>query len=160
MPKPNIVARESRITKYKPKLLQQMDGVGRIIDVKKDEFKHLKSDSGQLMDSLNGSILLAEDYDGTGKLRGVNSVEVDDLASLLPDIKKDTDDLMGWGHWLQDFQAQGINILEGVDDPTPDEYELTAEEELVQLNADSMTDTKAKAKLIELQGKWRAEHPQ
>lgn len=158
MPKPNKVAREARISQYKPNLLQQMEKL--IIDVKKDEFKHLKSDSGQLMDSLNGSILLAEDYDDAGKLRGVNSVEVDALASMLPDLKADTDDKMGWEHWLQDFQALGINILEGVDDPTPDEYELSAEEELVRLNAGSMPDAEAKFKLIELQAKWIAEHPQ
>jgi len=158
MPKPNEVAREARIIQYKPNLLQQMEKL--IIDVKKDEFSHLKSPNGQLMDSLNGSILLEVDYDETGKLRGVNSVEADDLASMLPDLKADTEDQMGWGHWLQDFQALGVNILEGVGDPAPDEYELTAEEELVRLNAGSMSDAEAKAKLIELQAKWIAEHPQ
>lgn len=151
MSKPNKVARELRIAKYKPKLVQQMEIAGRIIDVKKKAFKHLKSVSGQLMTSLNGSILLAEDYDDAGQLRGVNSVEVDDLASMIPDLKTDTEDQMGWGHWLQDFLAQSVNILEGVDDPTPEEYELPAEEELVSLNIGEMSDAEAKAKLIELQ---------
>ncbi|MBA7564250.1 hypothetical protein ES708_05912 [subsurface metagenome] len=70
---------------------------------------------------------------------------------LLPDLKKDTKNKAGWKKHLDRWKAEGIDILKDVADPIPDEYELTAAEELATLDVDAMSDAEAKQKLRELQ---------
>jgi len=103
------------------------------------------------MTSLNGAILLERDLRDDGRLKGVVSGDVDDLASILPDIKTDTENKLGWKKWLDMFFAEGLpDILEGVADPTPDEYDPSAMEELAVLDIDTMSDAEAKQKLKDI----------
>lgn len=153
------VARQARITKYSEKVKQKL--AGRIIDVDKPEFADLIADRNpnKPMSSLNGAIILERDLREDGSLKGVVSVDVDDLAAMLPDLKKDKDNKTGWKKHLDKFKAEGIDILKDISiaDPTPDEYELTAMEELATLDVDSMSDYDAKQKLIALQVKMAQE---
>jgi len=59
----------------------------------------------------------------------------------------------GFKRSLDQWQAEGIDILEGVADPTPEEYELTVMEELPTLNIAAMSDLDAKQKLMEIKVK-------
>lgn len=149
------VARQARITKYRDKLKQKL--AGRIIDTSKPEFADLIADRNPFkpMSSLNGAIILERDLREDGSLKGVRSVDVDDLAAMLPELKKDKDNKTGWKKHLEKFKAEGIDILKDISiaDPTPDEYELTAMEELATLDVDSMSDSEAKQKLKELKTK-------
>ncbi|MBA7475665.1 hypothetical protein ES707_11037 [subsurface metagenome] len=150
----NKVARLARIGAYKNKVKQKL--ASRIIDTSKPEFADLiaNKDPQKLMSSLNGEIILERDLNTDGSLRGVVSVSVDDLASMLPDLKKDTEDKGGWKKHLDKFKAEGLeDILKDVADPTPDEFELSATEELATLDINSMSDAEAKQKLRLLQAK-------
>jgi len=143
----NATARQARIAAYRGKVKQKL--ASKIIDTRKREFADLKSDRGKKMSSLNGAILLERDVKG-GILKGVVSIDIDDLAAMLPDLKKDTKNKAGWKKYLDQWKAEGIDILKDVADPTPDEYELPAAEELVTLDIDAMSDAEAKQKLREL----------
>jgi len=142
-------ARVARISKNKPLVLSKL--AHRIIDIEKPEFEDLVTNKGKKMEPLNGTIILDRDLREDGSLRGVLGVDVDDLAAILPDIKVDTEDKLGWAKHLAEFQAEGVDILEGVDDPTQDEYDLPVTEELLELNIPVMSDYEAKQKLLELQ---------
>lgn len=149
------LARQARITKYKDKVKQKL--VSRIIDFSKLEFVDLIADRNpnKPMTSLNGCIILERDLREDGSLKGVVSVDVDDLAAMLPDLKKDKDNKRGWKKHLDKFKAEGIDILKDISiaDPTPDEFELTAAEELATLDVDSMSDYDAKQKLKDIKAK-------
>ncbi len=149
------VARQARIIKYKDKVKQKL--ASRIIDTNKPEFADLIADRNpkKLMTSLNGAIILERDLREDGSLKGVVSIDVDDLAAMLPDLKKDKDNKTGWKKHLDKFKAEGIDILKSISiaDPTPDEYELTAMEELATLDVDSMSDFDAKQKLKDIKAK-------
>lgn len=153
----NKVARQARIASYKNKVKQKL--AGKIIDTSKPEFADLFADRNPLkkMTSLNGAIILERDLREDGSLKGVVSVDVDDLAAMLPDLKKDTENRSGWKKHLDRWKAEGIDILIDVADPTPDEYELSAAEELAALDITSMSDADAKGKLIALQVKLAQE---
>jgi len=117
-------ARQARITAYRDGLKQKL--AHRLIDTKKAEFADLYADKNpaKKMSSLNGEIILEKDLYPDGTLRGVVSVNPDDLAAILPDIKKDIDDKMGWKKYLDKFKAEGVDILAGITDPQPSEYEV------------------------------------
>lgn len=152
----NKAARQARITAYKNPLMQKL--ASKIIDVDEVEFLDLVSDKGVPMRSLNGDIILERDLRGDGSLKGVVSISPDNLAAILPDLKNDTEDKMGWKKYLDEWQAEGVDdIFDGVADPTPDEYELSTGEELAMLDIGSMSDAEAKAKLMELQSKLAEE---
>jgi len=148
-------AAQIRITNYKNSL--QLHLVNKIIDVGKPEFADLVSSNGKPMESLNGQVFLGRDLRENGKLKGVFSVELEDLASMLPDIKVDTENKMGWKKHLDKWNAEGVNVLEGIADPTSDEYELPAAEELASLDIATMSDADTKQKLLELQQKLMQE---
>jgi len=143
------IARTNRIANNRQKVLDRLSH--RIINTDKPGFVDLVSSKGKKMTGLNGAIILERDFREDGRLKGVISIDVDDLASILPDIKLDTEDKTGWAKHLAVFQADGVDILEGVDDSTPDEFELPATEELSGLDIPAMSDFEAKQKLIELQ---------
>lgn len=155
MAKLSIVARQARVAAYKDKVKQQL--ARKIIDFSKEEFCDLIADNnpGKPIVSLNGAIILERDLREDGSLKGVVSVDVDDLAAMLPELKKDKDNKTGWKKHLDKFKAEGIDILKSINisDPTPDEYELTALEELATLDVDSMSDYDAKQKLKEIKAK-------
>lgn len=156
MSKINLVARQARITKYKDKVKAKLSS--RIVDFSKAEFCDLIADRNpdKPMISLNGAIILERDLREDGSLKGVVSVDVDDLAAMLPDLKKDTEDKTGWKKHLDKLKEEGIDInglFKDVAEPTADEYELTIEEDLAALNIDSMSDAEAKIKLRELKTK-------
>ena len=153
----NQSARQARIVAYKDKVKQKL--ASRIIDTSKPEFADLISDKGQPMASLNGAIILERDLREDGSLKGVVSIDVDDLAAMLPDLKKDTEDKMGWKKYLDQWKAEGIDILKDINiaDPTSDEYELTAAEELASLDINSMSDAEAKQKLKDIKAKLALE---
>lgn len=159
MPKINEVAKQARITAYKDSVKQKL--LSKIIDTSKPEFADLIADGNpnKPMTSLNGAIILERDLREDGSLRGVVSVDVDDLAAMLPELKNDTDDKAGWKKHLDKFKADGIDILKDISiaDPTPDEYELTASEEIATLDIASLSDADAKEKLIALQVKLAQE---
>jgi len=148
----NAVAKAARIAKNKAGVASKL--AHRIVDTDNPEFADLVTEKGKKMTGLNGAIILGKDLREDGSLKGVFSVDVDDLASMLPDIKADIEDKMGWGKHRAVFEAEGINILEGVDDPTPDEFDLSMTEDLAQLNIPAMSDYEAKQKLLELQQRW------
>ena len=153
MPVIRQVARQARITAYRDSLLQKL--ASRVIDIGKPRFKELEVIEG--IEVRNGEILLEIEHFPDGSLKGFHAVDIDDLAQRLPDIKVDTEDRMGWKKWLDMLNAEGINILEGVDDPRPNEYELTTVEELTSLDVSVMSDYEAKQKLLELQQKLALE---
>ncbi len=115
-------ARLARITAYKDTLKQKL--ADKIIDTKKDAFADLIADKNpkKPMSSLNGMIVLERDLAEDGSLKGVVSVHPDDLASMLPDIKADTLNKMGWKKHLDKFKAEGKDILANVADPQLNEY--------------------------------------
>lgn len=150
----NKVARLARVVAYKNKVKQEL--AGKIIDTSKPEFADLVSDQGKPMSSLNGAIILERDLREDGSLKGVISVDVDDLAAMLPELKKDTSNKTGWKKHLDQFRHDGIDVdglFKDVADPTPDELELAPDEELATLNIDAMSDFEAKQKLKELKAK-------
>ncbi len=155
MPKVNQAAKATRIQKYRAGALQKL--AIHVIDCDKPEFAHLVNDQGMKMASLNGAILLEVDYREDGTLKGVISVDADDLAVILPEVKVDQQDETGWKKHIDRWSAEGINILAGVDDPTPDEFELPVAEELAGLDIDAMSDIEAKQKLKGLQEKQQSE---
>lgn len=150
----NKIAKQNRITAYSNALRAKM--ASRIIDVAKPGFADLLTAAGKPMKSLNGEILLRKHIGEDGKLKGIISIGVDTLASILPDLKADTDDKAGWAKNVANLKVEGIDILEGIADPQSDEYELTAEEELPLINIDSISDFEAKQKLKDLQNSLRA----
>lgn len=151
----NEEARQARITAYKSDLEQKLKP--KLIDTKKKKFSDLVNDRGRPVESLNGQIILGRDLTEDGKLKGVMSAGLDDLAAILPDIKVDVNNKTGWKKHLDRWKSEGIDILEGVADPMPDEYELSVAEELVSLDVATMSDAIAKAKLLELQQKQTKE---
>lgn len=157
MPKLNEQARQNRVSAYANALRTKL--ASKIIDVEKPEFADIKSSSGKPLSSLNGEILIRRHIGEDGKLKGVISVQVEALAARLPDIKTDPDNTEGWERNLNDWGAEGIDILEGVADPESEEYELSAMEELKTLDLASMSDYNAKQKLIALQDEARAATP-
>ena len=124
MAKLTEVARQARVIAYKDSLKTKL--AKRLIDTGKPEFADLFADKNpaKKMDSLNGEIILERDLYPDGTLRGVVSVNPDDLAAMLPDIKKDSDNKMGWKKHLDKFAAEGIDIITGVADSRASEYEL------------------------------------
>lgn len=155
MAKINEVARQARITAYKSEILTKL--AGKIIDTSKPEFSDLIADKDpdKPMSSLNGEIILERDLREDGSLKGVISVHPDALAAMLPELKNDTEDKGGWKKHLDKFKADSVDLLQEINiaDPTPDEYELSAMEELATLDIGSMSDLEAKQKLIALQNK-------
>jgi len=154
----NGTARQARIAAYKNKVKQKL--ANKIIDTSKPEFADLVSDRGQPMSSLNGAIILERDLGEDGRLRGVVSIDVDDLAAILPDLKNDTENKSGWKKHLDKFKAEGIDVdglLADVTDPDSSEYELSAQEELATLDIDSMSDAEAKQKLKDIKAKLTLE---
>lgn len=150
----NQVARQARIIAYKDKVRQKLATI--IIDTSKPEFADLiaNRNPNKPMSSLNGAIILERDLREDGSLKGVVSIDVDDLAAMLPELKNDTEDKAGWKKYLDQFQAEGLDsILADVADLTPDEYELTAMEELATIDPDSMSDYDAKQKLKNIKAK-------
>ena len=123
MPNLTEAAKQARIATYKPTLLAKL--AHRVIDTKKPDFADLIADKNpkKPMDSLNGEIILERDLAEDGSLKGVVSVHPDALASMLPDIKADTQDKMGWKKHLDRFKAEGKDILAGVSNPKSSEYE-------------------------------------
>ncbi len=147
-------AKETRIARYKDDVKRKMSKM--IADTAKAGFKDLKTDKGKPMYTLNGEIILERDWWPDGRLKGVVSVHPDALAAMLPELKNDIDDKMGYKKYLDKWRSDGVeDIFEGVADPTPDEYELSAAEELATLDIGSMSDYEAKQKLIALQAKAR-----
>ena len=146
----NQIARQKRIAAYKDKVKRKL--ASKIINTGKRAFADLFADGNprKKMTSLNGAILLERDLREDGSLKGVVSIDIDDLAAMLPDLKKDTKNKSGWKKHLDRWKAEGIDVLKGVADPTPDEYELTATEELATLAVEAMSDLEAKQKLKEL----------
>lgn len=117
-------ARQTRITAYRDGLKLKL--ADRLIDTKKAAFADLIGDKNpkKPMSSLNGEIILERDLAEDGSLKGVVSVHPDALAAILPDLKADTLDKMGWKKHLDKFKAEGKDILAGVADPQPSEYEV------------------------------------
>lgn len=117
-------AKQARITAYKDTLRQKL--ADRLIDTKKAAFADLYADKNpnKPMSSLNGDIILERDLAADGSLKGVVSVHPDALAAMLPDIKADTTDKMGWKKHLDKFKAEGVDILSGVANPSPSEFEV------------------------------------
>jgi hypothetical protein len=149
-------ARLARIAAYKNTLMTKL--ASKIIDISKPEFADLVTDKGQPMSTLNGEIIIERDLREDGSLKGVVSISPDGLAAMLPNLKVDTENKAGWKKYLDKWQAEGLaNILDGVANPNASEYELTAMEELVTLNIDTMSDYEAKQKLIALRGKAKQE---
>jgi len=148
----NQVARQARIAAYKPGVTTKL--AGKIIDTNKPEFADLfaNRDPKQPMSSLNGEIILERDLREDGSLKGVVSVHPDALAAMLPELKSDTEDKAGWKKHMDKFKADGVDLLQEINiaDPTPDEYELAAAEELATLDIDSMSDAEAKQKLKDI----------
>ena len=149
----NHTARQARIATYKPGIITKL--AGKIIDTGKPEFADLKSDKGKPMSSLNGEIILERDLRPDGSLKGVISVHPDNLAAILPELKNATLDKTGWKKHLDQFKVDGVDLLQEISiaDPTPDEYELSAAEELATLDIDSMSDFEAKQKLKDIKAK-------
>lgn len=119
------IAKQARIIAYSNTLKQRLSD--RLIDTKKAAFADLIADKNpkKPMSSLNGEIILERDLAADGSLKGVVSVNPDDLAAMLPDIKTDTQDKMGWKKHLDKFKAEGKDILAGVANPQASEYEAT-----------------------------------
>jgi len=117
-------ARQARIAAHRDTLKQKL--AHRLIDTKVPAFADLIADKNpnKPMDSLNGEIILERDLAADGSLKGVVSVHPDALACMLPDIKADTQDKMGWKKHLDKFRAEGKDILVGVAQPSPTEYEV------------------------------------
>jgi len=155
MPEINEQAKQNRVAAYANTIRTKL--ASKVIDVGKPEFADLKSDRGELLSGLNGEILIRKHIGDDGKLKGVISVAVEALASRLPDIKVNPDNTLGWKKNVNDWKAEGIDILEGVADPEPEEYELTATEELKTVDINAMSDFEAKQKLIALQDKVKRE---
>ena len=151
----NKVVKEARIAAYKGGLQQKL--ASKIIDVSKPDFADLVTDKGKPIASLDGQVILGRDLAEDGHLKGVMAVELDDLASILSDIKVDTEDKMGWRKHIDRWNAEGIDALEGVADPQLGDYELTAREELTSLDIPAMTPDQTKQKLIALQQKLAQE---
>lgn len=118
------VAKQARIIAYGNGLKLKL--ADKIIDTKRAEFADLYADGNpaKKMESLNGEIILERDLAEDGSLKGIVSVHPDALASMLPDIKADTLNKMGWKKHLDKFKAEGKDILIGVADPHSDEYEV------------------------------------
>ena len=153
----NQIAKQARITAYKDKVEQKL--ASKVIDVDKLEFLDLVSDKGVPMRSLNGEIILERHIGEDGKLKGVVSVSPDSLATILPELKNDTEDKAGWKKYFDQWKAEGLpDILKDVADPTPDEYELTAMEELATLDIDAMSDYDAKQKLRDIEARITQEN--
>lgn len=151
----NEQARQNRVSAYADALRAKL--ATKIIDVSKPEFADLKSSSGKPLLGLNGEILIRRHIGEDGKLKGVISIRLETLASILPDIKAKPDDTRGWKKDTNAWKAEGMDILEGVADPQPEEYELTAMEELKTLDITTISDFEAKQKLIALQGEVKRE---
>ena len=152
MPRLNEAAKTARITKYRPQIQQRLSR--HIIDCDVPAFDHLRNDKGEKMESLNGCVLLELHLAEDGSLKGVISADIDDLASILPNIKKDRQDgtdVVGWKKHLDMFETAGDDILTGVLDPTPDEEELSVREQVADTNIDLMSDHEAKQLLEALQ---------
>jgi len=149
MRKPNDNARQARIGAYKARLAQKL--AAKMIDTGKPEFADLVSNRGKPMSPLNGAVIIKRDKRDDGSLRGVVSVDLVDLAAMLPDIKVDPGNETGWKKQTEEWKAEGIDILEGVADPAPDEYLLDVEDELLTLDIGGMSAPQAKEKLLELQ---------
>jgi len=120
----NKTARQNRIVAYKDKVKAKL--AKKIVDFSKKEFCDLISDRNpdKPMVSLNGAIILERDLREDGSLKGVVSVDVDDLAAMLPELKKDTEDKAGWKKHLDKFREDGIDVsglFKDVADPRPDE---------------------------------------
>ena len=144
-------AKQSRLSRYKSHIQQKLSS--HIIDCEKPEFSHLKNDRGKKMSPLNGDILLGLDYGDDLTLHGVISITQGNLALQLPEIKEERrngTDVKGFKKHLDKWEAEGIDLLSDVDDPIPDEFVLSATEELLELNILAMSDYEAKQKLIEL----------
>jgi len=126
MPKLTEAAKQARITAYRDTLKTRL--AHRLIDTKKAAFVDLIADKNpkKPMDNLNGEIILERDLAKDGSLKGVVSVHPDALAAMLPDIKTDTTDKMGWKKHLDKFNAEGKDILIGVADPQSSEFEVVA----------------------------------
>lgn len=152
----NELAKQARVATYKDKIKQKLASL--IIDTSKPEFADLVNDKGIPMSSLNGEIILKRDLKADGTLEGVTSVSPDILAAMLPELKGDTENKLGYNKKLDEWKAEGLeDILKDVADPTSDEYELTTAEELATLNIEEMTDYEAKQKLMALQDKLALE---
>lgn len=116
-------ARQARIAAYKDSLKQKL--AHRLIDTTKPAFADLYADKNpaKKMSSLNGEIILEKDLYPDDTLRGVVSINPDDLAAILPDIKADSSDKMGWKKHLDKFKAEGVDILADITAPQSSEYE-------------------------------------
>lgn len=124
MPNLTEAAKEARIKAYGKGLKEKL--AHRIIDTGKPAFDDLYADGipTKKMTSLNGAIILERDLYPDGRLRGVVSVDINDLASMLSDLKVDATDKSGWKKHLDKFKAEGKDILAGVADPIASEYEV------------------------------------
>lgn len=120
-------AKRARIKAYGDTLKYKL--TDKLIDTKKAGFADLIADKNpkKPMDSLNDEIILERDLAEDGSLKGVVSVHPDTLSAMLPDIKVDTEDKMGWKKYLDKFKAEGKDILAGVADPQPSEYEVVVQ---------------------------------
>lgn len=123
MPTLTPVARQARIQAYKATVLTRL--AHRVIDVSKPGFVDLYADGDpkKKIASLNGAIILERDLYPDGRLRGVVSVDADDLAAMLPDLKADTLDATGWKKHLDRFAIEGVDLLAGIPAPLASEYE-------------------------------------
>ena len=107
--------RVQRVSQYKASLLDKLKDY--VINNKKSGCKDVPK-------SLNGEILL-ERHIHQGKVTGFVTAHPDDLATILPDIKKVSANKMGWKRWRDKFLVErSADIIEGVDDPGPDDYEV------------------------------------
>lgn len=156
MPKLTETARQARIIAYRSGVVQKLSA--RIIDVSKPEFTDLFADGNpaKKISSLNGTIILERDLYPDGRLRGVISVDIDDLASMLPELKADILDKTGWKKHLDKFVAEGKDILVGVVDPVVSEYDTSAVDDLLALSLDPISQADVKAKLKAIQDKVKA----
>ena len=151
----NEVARQARLNRYRAQITQRLGP--HVIDCDNPAFAALKNNRGKKMSSLDGAILLDLDLAEDGTLRGVISVDADELAAQLPELKKerqDGTDLAGYKKHLDQWEAEGLDVLTGVDDPDP---ALTAAEELATVDVGAISDFEAKQKLLELQARQRLE---
>lgn len=156
MPKLTPAARQARIQALLPTVLTRLSH--RVIDTAKPAFTDLYADGNpaKRMDSLNGAIILERDLYSDGRLRGVVSVDVDDLAAILPDLKADTTNKTGWKKHMDRFAIEGVDLLAGVPDPQPSEYDTSATEDLLVVVPAALTDAQGKAKLVQVQDKVKA----
>lgn len=156
MPKLTPAARQARIQLLKATVLTRL--AHRVIDVSQPAFSDLYADGNpaKQMATLNGVIILERDLYPDGRLRGVVSIDADDLAAALPDIKADTQDKTGWKRHLDKFAAEGVDLLAGVPDPQASEYDTGAIEDVLAVNPAALTDAQGKAKLVAIQDKAKA----